>query len=205
MTVPLVIVLLAAWGALGADGVADPRSNALPTSGPSALEARPAQTLFVQISVSPTFPEVGDPLTLVATVYGGEGGSSWYSWSGLPPGCASVDGPELNCTPTGMGQFQVALTVFNGAEILGTGMAAVSVTPNSADTVNGIVDLVAIGVVLGLVGIVAIVYLVVRAIRDSSDGDRRRLPAPTGPPPAGPPGWNFGPPGPPPPPPPPPP
>jgi PKD domain-containing protein len=200
-----VVLLVAAGAAIGPASVTGPRSSALPTAGPTPLETRPSQSLFVQISVTPTFPEAGDPLSMVATVYGGTGGSYSYSWSGLPPGCASVDGPDLNCTPTGTGQFQVAVTVFNGGEILGAGMATFSVTPNEANTVNGIVDLVVIGVVLGLLGTVAIVYLVVRVIRDSSDRDGRRYAPPPGPPPAEAPAWNFGPPGPPPAPPPPPP
>jgi hypothetical protein len=59
-------------------------------------------------STTPTF--VGRAFGLTSNATSGSGNLS-YVWLGLPPGCASVDGPALVCTPTTNGTFFVVVTV----------------------------------------------------------------------------------------------
>lgn len=47
-------------------------------------------------------------VSLSATVSGGSG-DYLFSWTGLPPGCVSLDASVLNCTPSDIGQYVVRL------------------------------------------------------------------------------------------------
>ncbi|MCI4354903.1 MAG: hypothetical protein L3K06_06005, partial [Thermoplasmata archaeon] len=94
--------------------------------------------LFVSISVSPTFPQAGQTLTLTTTVYGNGTGPFSYSWSGLPSGCASSNTPQLSCTPTASGSFQVGATVWDAQGDFGSGAATVLIGPDTGMVVGGI-------------------------------------------------------------------
>lgn len=65
----------------------------------------------------------GNVLTLSGSVSGGSGDYS-YMWSGLPPGCTSVDGPTLSCKVAAAGNFSVLLTVHDSDG----GLATASIT-----------------------------------------------------------------------------
>ncbi len=54
--------------------------------------------------------DVGSLLTLAAQVNGGTAPFD-YTWSGLPPGCLSADVPELTCSPSRTGMYNVTLRV----------------------------------------------------------------------------------------------
>ncbi len=67
---------------------------------------------------SPTGLDLGQGSTLLISASGGYGALS-YSFSGLPPGCATVDATVLSCTPSATGNFSVIVTVtdLNGLSV----------------------------------------------------------------------------------------
>ncbi|HEY6238845.1 MAG TPA: hypothetical protein VIZ68_06645 [Thermoplasmata archaeon] len=73
---------------------------------------------------------VGTAVTLTARAIGGLGAYSW-SFSGLPPGCASENSPGLTCTPSAPGNFTPSAIVTDGhgwSAAAGTNVS-VEVTP----------------------------------------------------------------------------
>jgi len=69
---------------------------------------------------SPTGLDLGQGSTLLVSASGGYGALS-YSFSGLPPGCATADATVLSCTPSATGNFSVIVTV---ADLNGFSVAA---------------------------------------------------------------------------------
>ncbi len=67
--------------------------------------------------------EAGHAVSVSSNVTGGSGGDT-YTWTGLPPGCASGNAPLLNCTPAAAGNFTVGLTVndSSGASVSAPGI-----------------------------------------------------------------------------------
>jgi len=57
---------------------------------------------------------LGAELVVFGTASGGVPPYS-YTWSGMPPGCASTDGPVLTCTPTSTGTFNVQVVATDQA------------------------------------------------------------------------------------------
>jgi YVTN family beta-propeller protein len=49
--------------------------------------------------------------TVFATTASGGNGAPTYTWSGLPPGCTSLNASTVTCTPTVAGTYQVVVTV----------------------------------------------------------------------------------------------
>lgn len=78
----------------------------------SVIDGGPA---FAPIRISsfaatPASFVVGNATTLVVGATGGTGALS-YAYSSMPSGCASSDAASLACTPTGTGNFHVAVNV----------------------------------------------------------------------------------------------
>jgi hypothetical protein len=69
----------------------------------------PVPTVTVPTS-SPRTDLVGNSAHLTTATTPGSGNLQ-YSWSGLPPGCGSTNGPNLTCTPTTGGTYFVVVTV----------------------------------------------------------------------------------------------
>jgi hypothetical protein len=67
---------------------------------------------------SPSNTSQGENISISVVSTPGAGNLS-YAWSGLPPGCSSVDGPTLDCAPTASGTYQIVVTVRdrNGVEV----------------------------------------------------------------------------------------
>src|SRR5947208_1369707 len=63
-----------------------------------------------EFMASPTGLDLGQGSTLLVSASGGYGALS-YSFSGLPPGCATADATALSCTPSATGNFSVIATV----------------------------------------------------------------------------------------------
>ncbi len=63
-------------------------------------------------AIRPTPPalDAGTPVTLSVTPQYAIG-PVHYTWSGLPPGCASQDSPQIQCTPSAGGTFGIQATV----------------------------------------------------------------------------------------------
>ncbi|HZY69785.1 MAG TPA: kelch repeat-containing protein [Thermoplasmata archaeon] len=81
------------------------------TSGTLQVNDRPTITVFV---VSPSAPVAYvTTITMSVTASGGTGALA-YSYAGLPPGCASTNTSEINCTATHGGTYSVVVTVTDG-------------------------------------------------------------------------------------------
>lgn len=89
---------------------------------------------------TPSRVTVNDTLTLFVAVGGGSLPFR-YAFTGLPPGCASVDGPVLVCSPTSPGNFSVGVNVTDADGHLAQATTAVEVlaapTPSRAASVGG--------------------------------------------------------------------
>ncbi len=88
-----------------------------------ALNSLPAITSFV---ASPTKLLLGQPVDFSVTAASGIGILS-YAYSGLPPGCASLNATHLNCTPTAGGRFLVTAQVRDQAGHAASATVTVSV------------------------------------------------------------------------------
>ncbi len=66
------------------------------------------------VASSPSPAVVGSNLEVWTTVSGGTPRFS-FAYTGLPPGCISVNRAGFNCTPTGSGTYAVGVTVRDGA------------------------------------------------------------------------------------------
>ena len=79
--------------------------------------------------------DLGQGSTLLVSASGGYGALS-YSFSGLPPGCATADATVLSCTPSATGNFSVIVTVtdLNGFSVAAEPVSLV-VNPDPVATV----------------------------------------------------------------------
>jgi len=66
------------------------------------------------IVASPRSSDLGQTLTFTITVHGGTGPFS-YSYSMLPPGCASSNSPSLSCTPSTVGNYTIEAVIADEA------------------------------------------------------------------------------------------
>lgn len=76
-----------------------------------------------EITYLPEAIDANESLRLSLVVVGWGYGTQVYSWSGLPPGCASIDNTTILCTPTVPGTYHVqalATDSNNGTSTVGT-------------------------------------------------------------------------------------
>ena len=71
------------------------------------------------ISALPGSVDAGAPVTLSATAES-VNGPLQYLWTGLPPGCVSLNAPSITCTPTTPGTYGIALRVTDGRGVTAT-------------------------------------------------------------------------------------
>jgi hypothetical protein len=109
------------------------------------------------LAVTPSSLLEGGAVTFVGTASGGAGGLT-YLWSGLPTGCAAPSGPLLNCSPSTVGSFNVAVTATDrngvaasGAVNLTVGAAFLGLPAVEGYVIVGILAMLAIGLILALV------------------------------------------------------
>jgi DNA-binding beta-propeller fold protein YncE len=86
------------------------------TSFLGALSVVINPALQVSLSASSALPVVGRTVTLRADVTGGSD-SYVYTYSGLPPGCTSIDSPTLVCQPTQVGLYHPVVTVTDSSGV----------------------------------------------------------------------------------------
>jgi hypothetical protein len=67
--------------------------------------------LAVTVTITPPSVSVGQTAWVNASATGGSGSYATYSYSGLPPGCASANAGAVQCTPSGAGSFSITATV----------------------------------------------------------------------------------------------
>ncbi|MCI4319719.1 MAG: hypothetical protein L3K23_06285 [Thermoplasmata archaeon] len=72
--------------------------------------------------------DVGRPLTLDVT-QSINGGALVYRYAGLPPGCHSVDAPQLTCFPSSVGTYPVVVTISGAGGFQAMARATVQVDP----------------------------------------------------------------------------
>jgi hypothetical protein len=118
-------------------------------------------------------PAVGQTFHLTSSTEGGSGDNG-YTWTGLPPGCASANSSSLVCTPTTSGTYNVAVTVrdANGGSTTSNVLSFV-VAPRPAATPSSWPLYLAIA---GGVGVVALAAALIAISR------RRKRAPPAGPP-----------------------
>ncbi len=84
-------------------------------------------------TIAPAAPIVDRPVILSVTIGAGAGGDA-FVWSGLPAGCASTNGPVLNCTPTATGSSRIEVTVTDRNGVNSTSPAATLVVGSPTKT-----------------------------------------------------------------------
>ena len=90
----------------------------------------PAPLSLTEFLAAPSMITEGASLTVAIVTSGGSGGNA-YTYTGLPPGCSSVDAASLVCVPTEAGAFDVQATVKDsaGASVVGSGTITVQNPP----------------------------------------------------------------------------
>ncbi|HEV2173276.1 MAG TPA: YncE family protein [Nitrospira sp.] len=88
----------------------------------ASFRVSPALNITLFSSV-PSEIDVGSSTRIAATITGGVTPLR-YSYAGLPPGCSSVDMPNLDCTPAIAGTFAVDLTVVDALGVRAVGAAS---------------------------------------------------------------------------------
>ncbi|MCI4364449.1 MAG: hypothetical protein L3K10_00050 [Thermoplasmata archaeon] len=94
--------------------------------GASAINILADAPTLSNFTANPAQSEVGTLLTFFAIAANGTPPYA-FSYSGLPPGCASTDSVVIACTPTLPGQFVVTLTVVDSASYFWSATLKVSV------------------------------------------------------------------------------
>lgn len=85
--------------------------------------------LVPALLVSTSTVTLGDSLTFDTARAFAQGRAS-YVYSGLPTGCASLNAPQLTCTPTATGTYTVSVEVTSGALGAAAASAVVQVIPS---------------------------------------------------------------------------
>ncbi len=103
-------------------------ADGLQARAATILVVNPRPTL-ISFLVSRPVLEVGDPLQLNTTLRGGTPPFA-FSYTGLPPGCASANLPQISCTPSGPGAFTPVVTATDAFGWTVSSTASVSVYPH---------------------------------------------------------------------------
>ena len=101
-------------------------STNLTVAAPGTSGAPPPLT--VQLASAPSSVPVNESLTLIAEANGGTPPLS-YAYSGLPPGCASLNQFYVSCQPDLAGTYTATVTVTDAAANTSSASAVVTVTP----------------------------------------------------------------------------
>jgi hypothetical protein len=89
------------------------------------VSARPS---IATIHAQPPTADLGDSVTF-ATIATGGSGTYTYSWTNLPPGCASADASSITCMPASSGKYAVTVLVTDSAEASAASTVTISVNP----------------------------------------------------------------------------
>ena len=120
--------------------VTDSSSNPIYVSNAVTLTVNPPVSAGT-LSATPNPVDVNQATTIKTSGTSGGSGSYSYSWTNLPPGCASSNLASIICTPTSTtgSPFTVTLTVTDTLSGTGTGTMSLTVNPAlvvPAPTVN---------------------------------------------------------------------
>lgn len=132
-------------------------SNGAITQSGYAYTVHPLPTVSPP-SANPSSILLGDSATFNVSSAEGSGGLA-FTWLGLPPGCTSVDGPTLTCTPTSSGTWSVTVTVAdsnNGSAISGSLSFAVQPSFLGLPALEGYALFIGAPIVLGIALVVVL-------------------------------------------------
>ncbi|MGD0588597.1 MAG: PKD domain-containing protein [Thermoplasmata archaeon] len=102
-------------------------------NGVSTQATIPLEVVFDFTVAAPSVDTVGHAFTVSVKPEGGYG-TLTYSYSGLPPGCSSADSPELTCTPTHVGNYNISISVHDQAGNHATNQVRVDVIAGGASS-----------------------------------------------------------------------
>ncbi|MCI4332498.1 MAG: hypothetical protein L3K01_02020 [Thermoplasmata archaeon] len=114
-------------------------SFAMPTPGApttvwiafSAVPFPPPPPVIVSFTATPDSVRVGNSFEITTEVSGAGGGPLEFSYSGLPPPCASQNVSALACVPEQVGAFHIEVTVTDAQGESSGAHVTVTVTPSS--------------------------------------------------------------------------
>jgi YVTN family beta-propeller protein len=124
--------------------------------------------------VAPAQVTVNQPLDVVVNVAEGYG-TLTYLYDGLPPGCASVDAPQLACIPTQVGTYPISVSVRDQAGDNATRQVTVTVVHAGSSFLNS--PLVLYGLVAAI-AVAAVAVLALLIVLHRHRGPRPPAPAP---------------------------
>lgn len=113
----LLLSVVSVFAVAGVPGGAHPPQ--LRAGSPGLADSRPATSLGVSLAVSPHLLSYGIPTFFNSSVTNGSTPFT-YSWSNLPPGCASANAADLACTPTAGGHFDTTVSVSDSSGLTGS-------------------------------------------------------------------------------------
>jgi hypothetical protein len=80
------------------------------------------------LDLSPAVVDLGNPVSLTAEPFGGAAPYS-YNYSGLPPGCGTMNQSSFTCTPGATGTFQVGVNVTDAYDDFANNTSPLTVQP----------------------------------------------------------------------------
>ncbi|MCI4316926.1 MAG: ABC transporter substrate-binding protein [Thermoplasmata archaeon] len=105
---------------------------ALGATARTSLVVDPLPSVF-QLNTSTGVGEVGVTVYVNTTVVGGSAPFA-YGYSGLPPGCSSVNAPSLSCRPTQSGPYTIRVTIKDASNHTGSHTRPFEVYPRLSST-----------------------------------------------------------------------
>jgi len=138
-------------------------------NGISATASIELDVVFDFTVIAPSQDLVNHAFTISVKPEGGYG-TLTYSYTGLPPGCASLDAPELSCTPSQVGAYNISISVQDQAGNQATQLIKVDVVNAGPSTYFSFLTS-PLG--LGLLGAAALVLLALAVLAYSRRTVRR--------------------------------
>jgi len=136
--------------------VTDSASATASSSISIRVNADPKITSFT----APSGILTGQQLELNVSGRGGTGALS-YSYSGLPPGCTSVNAPTLSCNPSSSGDYRITTTITDANGMTDVSYANVAVTQSILGVVpvEGYAIIAGIAIVIGSIALVGLILI----------------------------------------------
>ncbi|MGA8604974.1 MAG: PKD domain-containing protein, partial [Thermoplasmata archaeon] len=144
-------------------------------NGVSTNSSTPLEIVFEFTVAVPARTTVNHAFSLSVHVYGSDE-TLTYNYVGLPPGCASVDAPQVVCTPTRVGSYNISISVQDLAGHHATHQVRVEVVSGGSQSIWSFLEspLLLGGLIAALVAIV-LVAVVLNSGRRSSTSPRSDL------------------------------
>jgi hypothetical protein len=135
--------------------------NATGAAANSSFQLSVNPALVASLAASPTSVSTGSELSLNVSVHGGTHPYS-LTYSGLPGGCSTQNTLTLTCTPSSSGEYQITVSVQDGASVRATASVEVNVTQAAGSPGLNPLILPAAAVLILVVAAAVILYSRVR-------------------------------------------